>query len=130
MKRRIVIFVSTSDPACFVHAILKTCEFHDKGSEIFMVIEGPAVVRIGEYSEEGKLCFESYARIRKEGLIMGVCEDCAKRYGVLEEAKKQMLPLVRAHPNPKDYQEGGFEVKSCLPRACSCCETWDDVNGL
>jgi hypothetical protein len=59
---------------------------------------------------------------------MGICEDCAKRYGVLEEAKKQGLPMVRAHPNPKDYRKRGFEVKSCLPIACSCCETWDDVN--
>jgi hypothetical protein len=127
VKRRIVIFVSTGDPTCFEHAIMKTCEFADNGNEVMMVIEGPALARIGEYSEKGKLYSESYARIKKEGLIVGVCEDCAKRYGVLKEAKKQGLPLVTGHPNVKDYLAKGFEVKHLRPRACSCCEVWDDA---
>ena len=127
VKRQIVIFVSTGDPICFEHAMMKTCEFADNGNEVVMVIEGPAVVRIGEYSEREDLYSKNYARIKKEGLIAGVCKDCAERYGVLEEAKKQGLPLAASHPNIKDYLEKRFEVRYIRPRACSCCEVWDDV---
>jgi hypothetical protein len=127
VKRHIVIFVSSGDPICFEHAIMKTCEFADNGNEVVMVIEGPAVVRIGEYSEKGNLYSESFARMKNEGLIAGICKDCAERHGVLEEAKKQGLPLVTGHPNLKNYRERGFEIKLLIPKACSCCEAWDDV---
>ena len=54
VKRHIVIFVNSGHAACFEHAIIKTCEFHDMGNEVIMVIEGSATASIGEYSEEGR----------------------------------------------------------------------------
>ena len=122
---RIAILISSGDKACFDHALIKACEFREMGREVVIMIEGGAVAKIAEYTDGRVYLSQTYARIRDEGLIVGVCEVCARQYGVLEEAKKQKLPLIGSHPNVEACRGRGYEVFALVPKACSCCEAWD-----
>lgn len=130
MKRRIAIFVSSGEPACIEHAIMKTTELYGNGDEVIMVIDGPAVASMVGYAQEGKACSNGYNELRRGGLIAAVCKDCAEKYRVLNEVVKQGLPLVKGHPDPNSYRERGFDVRSLVPKACNYCETWDEITSL
>jgi hypothetical protein len=123
MNRRIAVFVGTGDPACFNHAL----DFHEKGNDVIMVIEGAAVKNLKDFSMENNFYSRYFVELRKAGLIAPICHECALKYGALEDVKRLGLTTTHGHSNPDDYREKGYEILTLVPRACNFCETWDDL---
>jgi hypothetical protein len=127
MNRRIAVFICTSDPACFNHALANALDFHEKGNEVIMVIEGTAVKNLKGFLMENNFYSRYFVKLRKAGLITPICHGCALKYDALEDIKRLGLTTKHGHSNPNDYRENGYEILTLVPRACNFCETWDDL---
>jgi len=114
MPKKIVLVAFQGQPMCFVHVLLNGLELQAKGHQCRIVIEGEATQLIPEISQDGHFLNGLYRRmLAVEGLLEGVCYACSSKMGVLEEIKKEGLPLLddmSGHPGMAKYIEQGFEI--------------------
>ena len=76
-------------------------------------IEGEATRLIPEISQEGHFLNALYCQMLENGLLEGVCRACSSKMQVLENIKKEGLPLLddmAGHPGMAKYIEQGFEI--------------------
>lgn len=113
MQRKVAIFAFTGDPMCVIHALINALEFHAKGYDVKLIIEGSAAALIGKLNESDNPLHYYYVRVKDEGLIDCVCKACATKSGTIEEAKKQDLKLcdeLFGHPSMARYIEEGYDI--------------------
>ena len=113
MQRKVAIFAFNGDAMCVIHALINALEFHAKGYDVKLIIEGSATALIGKLNESGNPLHYYYVRAKGEGLIDCVCKACATKSEAIEEAKKQNLNLcdeLFGHPSMARYMEEGYEI--------------------
>lgn len=109
--KKIAIVSFKGEIPCFAHALLNVWNYHEKGYEVALIVEGESTARISDIIQtpQGKL----WEKIRDAGLIRSVCKACAAMMGSLDEAETQGLPIDAAlsgHSDLEVFTAQGFEI--------------------
>jgi hypothetical protein len=108
-KIAIVSFVG--EMSCFVHALLNLWNYHEKGYEARLVIEGASTARILDIGTFPK--GELWEKIKRADLVHSVCKACAAQMGVLQEAEKQGLRIdavLSGHSDLEPLTKQGYQI--------------------
>ncbi len=87
----------------------------EKGYKSKIVIEGSATKLIPELEKADNFLHKLWKKVKKAGLVNGVCKACANKMGALDAAKAQNLNLLgemSGHPSMARYRDEGFEIIS------------------
>jgi hypothetical protein len=109
--KKIAIVSFRGEMPCFVHALLNVWNYHERGYEVALVIEGASAARIGDIADSPQA--KLWEKIRSAGLIRSVCKACAAQMGTLAEAEAQGLPIDAAlsgHSDLEVFSAAGFEI--------------------
>ncbi|MFP4548122.1 MAG: DsrE family protein [Fidelibacterota bacterium] len=112
-QQKTVIFAFQGNPMCFIHVLLNAIDYHEKGMEGAIVIEGEAVKLVPEMSQPGHFLSKHYEKAKELGLIREVCLACSKKMGVAEAVEKAGLPLkgdMSGHPSMSKYLKSGYRI--------------------
>lgn len=109
--KKIAVVSFNGEMSCFVHALLNVWNYHEKGYEVALIMEGASTARILDIgkSPQGKL----WEKIREAGLVRSVCKACAAQMKSLEEAESQGLPIDAAlsgHSDLEVFTAQGYEI--------------------
>ncbi len=109
--KKIAVVSFQGEMSCFVHALLNVWNYHERGYEVALIVEGASTARIADIGKtpQGKL----WEKIREAGLIRSVCKACAAQMGTLAEAEAQGLPIDAAlsgHSDLEVFTAEGFEI--------------------
>lgn len=110
---KIALYAFNGESMCFVHVMLYALDFHARGKEVKIVVEGSATRLIGELADPTVPFASLYREIRDKSLIGAVCQACSAKMGALEAAKEQGLPIdgsMRGHPSMAADLESGYRV--------------------
>jgi len=113
MPKKILLVAFQGQAMCFVHVLLNGLELQAQGHQCKIIIEGEATRLIPEISQEGHFLNTLYRQMLTKGLLEGVCRACSSKMQVLENIKKEGLPLLddmSGHPGMAKYIEQGFEI--------------------
>ncbi len=113
MTKKVALFAFNGDPMCFIHVLLNTLDFKEKGYDVALVIEGSATKLITDIRKEEHQLNKLYTKVKESGAIDCVCKACANKMGTLEAAEKENLPVcgpMMGHPSMADYMDRGYEV--------------------
>mgnify|MGYP001549955037 FL=1 len=113
MDKRVALVAFNGEAMCFVHVLLNTLDFDEKGYEVKVVIEGSATKLVEILVNEDHPFSKLYLQVRDKGLIDCVCQACAAKMGALEAAEKQNLAMCRelkGHPSLAKYMDQGYQV--------------------
>jgi hypothetical protein len=113
MQKKVLLVAFQGQPMCFIHVLLNGLELQAKGHQCKIIIEGEATRLIPEVSQEGHFLNPVYQQMLEKGLLEGVCRACSQKMQVLENIKKEGLPLLddmSGHPGMVKYIEQGFEI--------------------
>ena len=91
--RKIAIVSFQGDMSCFVHALLNLWNYHERGYETALIVEGASTKLLPDIPNSPK--GELWKKIREAGLIKSVCKACAAQMGTLEEPKGKDCPSTR-----------------------------------
>lgn len=111
--KKIAVFAFRDDEICFIHVLLNTLDFVEKGHDACFVFEGGSVILIPKLAQESHPLGKLYARCKEKNLIAGVCVACAKKLDALDAAKEQGLPLLddmNGHAGTAPFLEKGYEI--------------------
>ncbi|NLM39759.1 MAG: cytoplasmic protein [Firmicutes bacterium] len=109
--RKIAIVSFQGDMSCFVHALLNLWNYHERGYETALIVEGASTKLLPDIPNSPK--GELWKKIREAGLIKSVCKACAAQMGTLEEAERQGLPIDSAlsgHSDLEPFTREGYEI--------------------
>lgn len=115
MKGKVALFAFNGDPMCFIHVLLNTLDYREKGYEVALVVEGSATKLIPQIKEEGHPLHGLYGKVKDAGLIDCVCKACANKMDALDACNQEGLPVcgnMSGHPSMADYRDRGFEIIS------------------
>lgn len=110
-KNALVVF--NGDAMCFIHVLLNALDMNANGDEVRIVVEGAATRLVPELAATDHPLHTLWEKVRKAGLVDGVCEACSRKMGTLEAAKSQgLIPLkdMNGHPSLARYQRNGYEI--------------------
>ena len=107
-----IAFVSfEGDMMCFLHALLNVWDYHEKGYEVALVMEGASTARILDIEKSPHK--DLWQKIVEARLIKAVCKACAAQMGSLEKAEADGLPISAAlsgHAPLEPYTNEGYEI--------------------
>jgi len=86
---------------------------HEKGSEVKIVIEGPATRLIPELAKEGNPLLTLYEKAKSLDLIEGVCKGCSNKMETLGAAHAEGFALpddMKSHPGMAGYLDERYRV--------------------
>lgn len=109
--KKIAIVSFTGEMPCFIHALLNLWNYHQKGYETALIVEGAATARLEDITKSPHS--ELWEKIRAQGLIKSVCKACAAQMGTLQEAERQGLPIDAAlsgHSDLEVFSAQGYEI--------------------
>ena len=109
--KKIAIVAFKGEMPCFVHALLNLWNYHMKGYETKLIIEGMATERILDMEESSKK--ELWKSIKAANLISSVCMACSVQTNSLEAAKNQGLPIdnsLSGHSDLEPFTQSGYEI--------------------
>ncbi len=113
--KKFTLFVFNGDPMCFIHVLLNALDMKEKGHDGKIVIEGSATKLLPELSKLDNPLHKLWEKVKKAGLVDGVCKACSNKLGTLEVAKEQGLTLLdemSGHPSMARYRAEEFEIIS------------------
>ena len=113
MARKFALFAFNGNPMCFVHALLNTLDYADKGYDARLVLEGEATKMIERFEDPNAPFAGLYEKCVERGLLDCVCRACSQQMGVLKLAEEKGLPLcddMSGHPSMERYTREGFEI--------------------
>lgn len=113
MTEKVALVAFNGDSTCFVHVLLNALDFHQKGCEVKVVIEGSATRLIRELASPDHPLAALYAKTIQEGLIDCVCKACAAKMDTLSIAEAQKLPVcsdMSGHPSLASYVSRGYQI--------------------
>lgn len=108
---RIAIVSFNGEMSCFVHALLNVWNYHEKGYEVALIVEGASAERLLDVRKSPQA--NLWAKIVEAGLVRSVCKACAAQKGSLAEAKAQGLPIDAAlsgHSDLEPFTAQGYEI--------------------
>ncbi len=111
--KKFALFAFNGDAMCFIHVLLNALEFHSKGHEVKIIIEGASTKLVPELSKEGSILLPLYEKAKASNLVAGVCKACANKMGTLEAAQKEGLTLLDdmlGHPSMAQYVSEGYDI--------------------
>ncbi|WP_373498144.1 DsrE family protein [Desulfococcus sp.] len=112
MKKN-ALFVFNGDAMCFIHVLLNALDMKAKGDEVRIVVEGAATRLVPELDAADHPLHALWEKVKKAGLVDGVCEACSRKMGTLDAARSAgLLPLndMNGHPSLARYQRDGYEI--------------------
>ena len=92
--KKVALFAFNGEEMCFVHVLLNALDFHARGYETRVVLEGASVQLVPRLDAEGSPLKGLFAKCRDAGLIAGVCLACAKKLGTFEATEALGLELL------------------------------------
>ncbi|BCA80720.1 DsrE family protein [Desulfuromonas sp. AOP6] len=113
MNKKVALVAFNGDSTCFVHVLLNALDFHRKGYDVKVVLEGNATRLIRDLASPDHPLATLYARTTQEGLIDCVCKACAAKMDTLSIAEAQKLPVcsdMSGHPSLADYASRGYQI--------------------
>lgn len=111
--KKFALFAFNGEPMCFVHVMLTGIDMLNKGYDVKIIIEGSATALITKLVQPENPFHQLYKQIIDKDLIHSVCMACSAKMDVLDEVKKQMLPLgndMKGHPSMTAFIEKGYEI--------------------
>jgi len=111
--QKVALFVFNGDPMCFIHVLLNALDMPAKGYEPRIVVEGAATKLIPELAAVDHPLNKLWEKVKKQGLVAGVCKACSQKMGTLEDARKQDLAFLdemNGHPSIARFRQEGYEV--------------------
>ena len=111
--QKYVLFVFNGDAMCFVHVLLNALDMQAKGNEVKIVIEGAATKLLPGLANKEVAMYEKWEKVKKQGLVAGVCRACSHQMGTRESAEAQGLELLAdmsGHPGMAAFREAGYEI--------------------
>lgn len=109
--KKIAIVSFTGEMSCFVHALLNVWNYHQRGYETALIVEGASVARLADIGNSPQAGL--WQKIKEAGLVKSVCKACAAQMGTLAEAEKQGLPIdagLSGHSDLEVFTAQGFET--------------------
>jgi hypothetical protein len=106
-------FAFKGNPICFVHVLLNAIDLHEKGGVVKIIMEGEATKLIVDFRNPEHPLHALYEKVKKLGLIVGVCRACAKKMNALEAAEAEGLSIaddMAGHAGMAPYIERGFAI--------------------
>ncbi len=97
--------------SCFVHALLNVWDYHEKGYDTALIIEGQSCERVKDIGDSPQAAL--WQQIKDAGLVKAVCKACAANVGALAAAEEQQLPIdstLSGHAALEPYSREGFEI--------------------
>lgn len=110
---KVALYAFNGDPMCFVHVMLYALDFHARGVEVKIVMEGSATRLVRDLIDPARPFAALYREIREKGLIGAVCQACSAKMEALEAAREQGLPIdgsLKGHPSLAADREAGYEI--------------------
>ena len=111
--KKAALFVFNGDPMCFIHVLLNALDFHAKGYECRIIVEGAATQLIADLENEDHPLHQLWGKTIAAGLVQGVCKACSQKMGTLEAAREKGLVLLdemNGHPSMARFREEGYDV--------------------
>ncbi len=111
--QKIVLVTYNPDIMCFGHVLLYALDFHEKGYDTKVIIEGGAVKLVSLLKDPEAPFYSLYEKVKQQGLIEGVCRACSAKLGSLEEAETQGLRVygeLMGHPSLAPYLAAGYQL--------------------
>ncbi len=109
--RKIAIVSFTGEMPCFVHALLNVWNYHERGYETALIIEGASAARLAEIGASPQAGL--WEKIKQAGLVKSVCKACAAQMGTLGDAENQGLPIDAAlsgHSDLEVFTAQGYQI--------------------
>lgn len=109
--KKIAIVSFNGEMSCFVHALLNVWNYHEKGYEVALIVEGASTARLSDITKSPQAPL--WEKIVQAGLVRSVCKACAAQLGSLEAAQEQGLPIDAAlsgHSDLEVFTKQGFEI--------------------
>lgn len=109
--KKIAIVSFNGEMSCFVHALLNVWNYHEKGYEAALIVEGASTKRLLDIKKSPQA--NLWTKIVEAGLVRSVCKACAAQLGSLEEAEAQGLPIDAAlsgHSDLEVFTAQGYEI--------------------
>lgn len=111
MKKKIAIVSFQGEMPCFMHALLNVWNYHERGYEVALIIEGASTARLADITKvpQAKL----WEKIKETGLVRSVCKACAVQMNTLQEAEAQGLPIdgaLSGHSDLEIFTAQGYEI--------------------
>lgn len=113
-KAAIVLLAGTEGSEAMgrmANALVAVQEFKDAGDEVKLIFDGAGVTWIGELAKPEHRYHSVFEDVR--GQVAGVCEYCAKAFGVTETIQAQGLPFAdehEGHPSFRNLIANGYHV--------------------
>jgi len=110
---RVALITYNPELMCFGHVLLYALDFHEKGYQVKLVIEGGAVKLVSAFTDPDTPFAPLYAKVKDKGLIDCVCRACSAKLGSLEDAEAQGLPVagdLMGHPSLESYLARGYQI--------------------
>ncbi len=111
LMKKMAIVSFEGNMSCFVHALLNVWDYHQKGYEVALIIEGQSCARIADIGDSPK--GQLWNDIKTAGLIKAVCKACAAAVDTLDAAEEQELPIdatLSGHAALEPYTTAGYEI--------------------
>ena len=109
--KKMAIVSFQGNMSCFVHALLNLWDYHEKGYETALIIEGQSCARVADIVDSPQAGL--WSKIKEAGLVKAVCKACAANVGTLESAEQQELPIdatLSGHASLEPYTNQGYEI--------------------
>lgn len=109
--RKVAIVSFQGEMPCFVHALLNVWNYHERGYDAALIIEGASTKLLLDVAQSPK--GELWEKIKEAGLVKSVCKACAAQMGSLAEAERQGLPIDAAlagHSDLEPFTREGYEI--------------------
>ncbi|MGD9201615.1 MAG: DsrE family protein [Chitinispirillia bacterium] len=113
MLTKYAIYAFKGEDICFAHALLNALDFHEKGHDTKLIIEGPAIKTVVSLFDKSKPFANLLEEVRKKGILAAVCRACSKQMGLFEKIVSEGLPLgddMKGHPGMARYVENGYQI--------------------
>ncbi len=109
--KKIAIVSFTGEMPCFVHVLLNVWNYHERGYEAALIIEGASAARLADIGSTPQAGL--WEKIKQAGLVKSVCKACAAQMGTLDLAEGQGLPIDAAlagHSDLEAFTAQGFQI--------------------
>ncbi|MCB2216164.1 MAG: DsrE family protein [Desulfobulbaceae bacterium] len=113
VMKKVVLVTYNPEMMCFAHVLLYAIDFHEKGYDTKVVIEGGAVKLVSVLKDAEAPFYSLYEKVKQNGLIDCVCRACSAKLGSLEDAEAQGLRVhgdLMGHPSIEAYLNQGYQL--------------------
>ena len=111
--KKVAIFAFLGDPMCFAHVLINALDMFDRKYTVQIVIEGAATKLLPGLATQGAPFHAEWERVKKAGIVAGVCRACSTQMETAKSATEQGLTLLddmSGHPAISGFRDQGYEI--------------------